>query len=136
MSVLRIQAMGGIVPVSGDRALPDNFATESMNTWLYGKELRGLRPPSDLIDVNPTTRKVLRIPKRTPGGDPAFPGLVPPPSYLGDSVWAQFLDPDTDFVRGQLLEDQYERYYFCSPSTGPMFNTYARMVAGLPAYKL
>lgn len=136
MGVLRIQSFSGIIPVSGDRALPDGFATESVNTFLYGHELKGLRPPLEVIDVNPTTKKVLRIPKRTVGGDPDFPGVIPPPSYLGDSVWVQFTDPDTDIVRGQLIEDQYERYYFCSPTDGPTFNTYARMQLGLPAYKL
>jgi len=136
MAVLRIQGFSGNVPVSGDRALPDNFAVDSVNTWLYGGELRGIRPPSLLQTVNTTTRKVLRIPKRTVGGDPAFPGVIPPPSYLGDSVWKQFTDPYTDILRGQLIEDQYERYYFCSPTTGPMFNTYARMRDGLTDYKL
>ena len=58
---------------------------------------------------------------------PGLPGVVPPPSYLGDSVWMQFTDHDTDIVRGQLVEDSFERWYFCSPTTGPMFNTYARM---------
>ena len=122
--------------MKGDRAVPDGFATESINTWLYGSELRGIRPPVDLIACNPSTRRVFRIPKRTVGGDPAFPTVVPPPSYLGDSVWMQFTDHDTDMLRGQLVEDQYERYYFCSPSTGPMFNTYARMLAGQTAYRL
>jgi len=136
MGVLRIKDFGGVIPVSGDRALPDGFATESVNTWLYGNELRGVRPPVDVIAITPTTRKVLRIPKRTVGGDPAFPTLIPPPSYLGDSVWVQFIDPDTDIVKGQLVEDSYERYYFCSPTTGPMFNTYARLQSGLPPYKL
>jgi hypothetical protein len=136
MAVLRIQGFSGNVPVSGDRSLPDNFAVDSVNTWLYGGELRGIRPPELLQTVNTTTRKVLRIPKRTVGGDPAFPTTIPPPSYLGDSLWKQFTDPFTDILRGQLIEDSYERYYFCSPTTGPMFNTYARMLTGLPDYRL
>lgn len=136
MGVLRIQDFSGIIPVKGDRALPDSFAVESLNTWLYSDELRGVRPPTDIIAINSITRKVFRVPKGTPGGDPDFPGIVPPPSYLGDSTWVQFTDPDTDIVRGQLVEDQYARWYFCSPTSGPMFNTYARLQAGLPAYKL
>lgn len=136
MSVLKIEGFSGIIPVSGDRALPDGFATESINTWLYGGELRGLRPPLNLIAINANTRTVLRVPKGTVGGDPAFPGMIPPPSYLGDSNWMQFTDPDTDIVRGQLVEDQYNRWYFCSPTTGPMFNTYTRMQTGLAPYKL
>jgi hypothetical protein len=136
MAFLQVKEFGGIVPMTGDRAIPDNYAVNSVNTWLYGQELRGLRPPVDLLTMNSTTRKVFRIPKRTSGGDPAHPGVVPPPSYLGDSVWVQFTDPFTDIIKGQLVEDQYERYYFCSPTTGPMFNTYARLQTGLASYKL
>lgn len=136
MAVLRIQNFSGAVPVRGDRALPDSFATEAFNTWLYGEELRGIRPPLDIIAIQAATRDVMRIPKRTVGGDPAFPGVVPPPSYLGDSVWVQFTDPDTDVVKGQLVEDQFERWYFCSPTRGPEFNTYARLLAGQSALKL
>lgn len=136
MAVLRLQKFGGVIPVQGDRALPDGFATESLNTWLYSSELRGIRPVVNLQAINSITRKVFRIPKRTPGGDPSQPGLVPPPSYLGDSVWMQFTDPDTDIVRGPLVNDQYERYYYCSPTTGPMYNTFARLVTGESGYKL
>ena len=46
MAVLRIQDFSGIVPVMGDRAIGDNYAVDSVNTWLYGGELRGLRPPT------------------------------------------------------------------------------------------
>src|SRR5262245_27504600 len=138
MGVLRIQGFGGIIPVTGDRALPEGFATDSVNTWLYGQELRGIHLPVDVQAIQPATRSVFRIPKRTAGGDPGFPGLVPPPSYLPDSVWVQFTDLDTDVVKGQLVEDQFERYYFCSPTLGPMFSTYKRLrdVAGYGMIKL
>jgi hypothetical protein len=136
MAVLKVRGFAGIVPVTGDREIPDNFATESINTWLYGSELRGVRPPVDLIACQTSTRRVFRVPKRTVGGDPAYPTSIPPPSYLGDSVWMQFTDHDTDILKGAMVEDSYERYYFCSPSTGPMFNTYTRMVAGQTPYKL
>jgi hypothetical protein len=136
MAVLRIQQFSGRIPMMGDRALPDNAAADAMNTWLYGGELRGMRPPEDVIAINSTTRKILRIPTRTAVGTPP---VVPPPSDIfpaDSSVWMQFEDPDTDICKGQLIEDQFERWYFCSPSTGPMFNTYARMVAGQTPYKL
>ena len=136
MPLIRIQDFSGVVPVKGDRALPEGFATKSFNTWLYGSELRGMRPPEDLIAVAAGTRRVMRIPKRTVGGDPNYPTSIPPPSYLGDSTWVQFDDIDTDILKGQLVEDQFERWYFCSPTTGPMYNTYARLVAGSPMLKL
>lgn len=136
MALLRITSFGGEVPVQGDRALPDAFATESVNTWLYSGELRGLHPSTPIKAVNSTTRKTFRIPRGTVGGDPAFPSDVPPPSYLGDSTWMQFIDPDTDIIRGPLTNDSYKRFYFCSPSTGPRFNTLARLIAGEQDYKL
>lgn len=136
MSALKLEDFSGSVPMIGDRAIPDNFAVAAINTWLYGKELRGVRPPVDIIACNANTTRVFRIPKRTVGGDPAFPTMIPPPSYLGDSVWNQFTDKNTDIVKGQLVEDSFERWYFCSPTTGPQFNTYARLLAGLSMYSL
>jgi hypothetical protein len=129
MAVLRIKGFAGAIPVTGDRELPDNAAVDSFNTWLYGKELRGVRPPTHLLDINTGIRKVFRVPKRRPG--------VPPSDLTPDeSVWVQFADRDTDVVKGQLVEDKFERYYFCSPTEGPRFNTYARMLAALPSMKL
>lgn len=136
MALLRITSFGGEVPVQSDRMLPDAFATESVNTWLYSGELRGLHPSTPLKSVLPTTRKTFRIPRGSVGGDPAFPGAVPPPSYLGDSAWMQFTDPDTDIIRGPLTQDSFKRFYFCSPSTGPRFNTLSRLIAGESDYKL
>lgn len=136
MAILRIQAFGGKVPVQGDRALPESFATESINTWLYSQELRALHPSKDLQAINTITRKVFRIPLGTVGGDPTYPTMVPPPSYLGDSVWQQFTDPNTDIIRGPLVNDSFKRWYFCSPTTGPMFNTLTRLQSGDPMYKL
>lgn len=129
MAIVRIRDFAGSIPVIGDRAIPDNAAVDSVNTWLYGKELRGVRPPTHLIDVNPGIHKVFRVPKRNPG--------VPPSDVsAAESVWVSFTDADTDIVKGQLVEDKFERYYFCSPTLGPRFNTYAGLLAGNPHYKL
>lgn len=136
MAVLKITGFGGEVPVQGMRALPDAFATESVNTWLYSQELRGLHPNENLRAILAATKKIFRIPRATLGGDPAHPGVIPPPSYLGDSTWLEFQDPDTDIVRGPLVNDQYKRWYTCSPSTGLRFNTYARYAAGDGDYKV
>src|ERR1044072_314663 len=128
--LFRVEKFGGMVPVLGKRALPEGFAQVAENTWLYAQEMRGIHVPVDLHAINSITEKVFRIPKGTVGGDPAHPTEVPPPSYLGDSVWMQFTDPDTDIVNGPLVNDSHRRVYWCSPSTGPMFNTYARLPAG------
>lgn len=134
--VINMVTFGGEIPTSGDRSLPDGYAVESCNTYLYSGELRGVRPPLNLADINSITKKVFRIPKGTVGGDPANPSLIPPPSYLGDSLYMQFTDPDTDIVRAPVINDSFKRWYFCSPSTGPMYNTTARMAIGDPPYLL
>lgn len=136
MGVINFTAFGGELPVQSERMLPDNFATHAENVWLYSGELRGIRAPINLQAINNITKKVFRIPKGTVGGDPTNPTLVPPPSYLGDSVWMQFTDPDTDIVRGPLINDAFKRFYWCSPTEGPMFNTYSRLLVGDPSYKL
>jgi hypothetical protein len=137
MPMLRLQQFGGKVPVKGDRALPENFAVESINTWFYADELVGIRPRTELtpLGINNITRKVFRIPKGSTNL-PEYPGVAPPPSYLYDSYWIQFTDMDTDIVRGPLVNDGFKRWYFCSPTTGLMYNTYARMLNGDPALKV
>lgn len=129
MAVIRLQAFGGAIPVSGDRALPDGFAVESLNTWLYSQELRGARPPKNVEPVASTTRKVMRLPKA---------GDVPSDMYDEDNVWKLFNDLDTDVVLSPTVNDSFRRIYWCSPSTGPRMNTYANMQAGLVSdgYKL
>lgn len=136
MALLKIEGFGGEVPVSGRRALPDAFATKSINTWLYSKELRGLHVSDQIRDLFSTTRKVFRIPRGTVGGDPANPTMIPPPSYLGDSTWLEFTDPDTDIVRGPLTNDSFKRWYTCSPTTGLRFNTLARLISGDADFKV
>jgi len=132
--LLRVLQFGGEIPVQGMRHLPDHFAVESVNTWLYSQELRALHPSVSLRSCLSTTRKVFRIPRGTVGGDPAHPGVKPPPSYLGDSTWLEFNDPDTDIVRGPLVNDSFKRWYFCSPTTGLQMNTYSRLVTGEAVY--
>jgi hypothetical protein len=135
MAVIQIQQFGGEVPVQGVRALPPSAADSSVNTWLYSGELRALHPNAYIRDLISTTRKIFRIPKGTMGGDPSNPSAVPPPSYLGDSTWLEFSDPYTDIVRGPLVNDSFKRWYFCSPSTGLMVNSLARLQVGSAAYK-
>ena len=52
------------------------------------------------------------------------------------SSWLEFVDPDTNVVRSQVLNDQFQRYYFASPSQTPQYNTGQRIAAGLPSFQL
>jgi len=127
MPVLRLQNFGGTIPMLGDRALPDGFAVDSVNTWFYGNEMRGIRIEKTLTTVTDNTLKVFRLPRLQNGGNPMYPG-VPPPSYVGDDKWVLLPHKDTDIVGGATVNDQWDRWYFCDPLNGAYWNTYARML--------
>jgi hypothetical protein len=48
----------------------------------------------------------------------------------GTSSWLEFDDPDTNVFRSPVADDQWDRYYFASPSQPPQYNTHARIDAG------
>jgi hypothetical protein len=129
MAVVRLQAFGGAMPVSGDRALPDGFAVESVNTWLYSQELRGQRPPAFIKNMLSTTRRVMRIPQV---------GAPPSDLFHVGNVWKEFVDHDTDVVLSPTVNDSFRRIYWASPTTGPRMNTYANLTTNtIPdGYKL
>lgn len=52
------------------------------------------------------------------------------PAVTGASTWIEFADPDTDVIRSPVVDDEFDRYYFASPSLPPMYNTRARIEAG------
>lgn len=52
------------------------------------------------------------------------------------STWMEFEDKDTLVVKSQVADDQWQRYYFTSPSQPPKYNLYDRIVAGQPAWRL
>ena len=52
------------------------------------------------------------------------------------SSWIELLDPDSNVVRSQVLNDTWQRYYIASPSAIPQYNTAARIAAGQAAFKL
>lgn len=57
-------------------------------------------------------------------------------SITAASTWLEFDDPDTDVFKSPVVDDQWQRYYFTSPSKPPQYNTYARIQNGDPAWLL
>ena len=51
-------------------------------------------------------------------------------TITGASTWMEFVDPDTDVMRSPVVDDQFDRYYFASPSVAPQYNTRDRITAG------
>jgi hypothetical protein len=57
-------------------------------------------------------------------------------TITGPSTWLEFADPDTDVMRSPVVDDSFDRFYFASPTVAPMYNTRARIEAGLPPWLL
>lgn len=126
MVAFKVNLFGGMIPAFADELIPDNAATHSVNAWLYSGNLVGLPAlrrlfPSNAPDLlDPTTTKVYRIPVDYARS-----------TYLFDSIWMQFSDINTDVVRAPVFDDVHDRYYWAPSPNGPMYNTRARIEAGL-----
>jgi hypothetical protein len=77
-------------------------------TWLFD--------PSSLANTTTTF---------TGGTNQSFDNRI-----TGIATWLEFEDQFTDIMRSPVVDDQFGRYYFASPSLSPQYNTYDRIVAG------
>jgi hypothetical protein len=118
VGAIKIDTFGGMQPSVDNRLLPDRAAAHSENAWMYTGTLSGV-PQLTLVRANAAgTGKVYRIPD-----DYAESG------HINDSTWLEFGNPDTDVVRALVIDDDFDRYYWASPSSDPMYNTAARLRA-------
>jgi hypothetical protein len=124
MPVVRLDTFSGTLPLRSARALPDANAAQAVNIRPEAGGLQGVRGPSLIKTLQGSTRSVYRI----------LTGSVP--DLVGGSFWMEFSDQDTDVHRTPVVNDQYERYYWCSPSTGPRYNTKTRITSGSTNYVL
>lgn len=87
----------------------------------------GVRTPwlYDILDFAHTTTTYRG------GVNPTFDTSITSPS-----VWLEFNDPDTDVIKSPVVEDEFNRFYWASPSEPPQYNTYNRIQAGSPAWLL
>jgi len=113
----------GEIPVKDARLLPDPNAVEAENVRVDAGTLRGIGSPKLIRALQPTTRRIYRI----PGADI---------SDWASSTWMEFSDVNTDVVRSPIVNDAYDRYYWASPSTGPLWSPKQRIIDGLAPYKL
>jgi hypothetical protein len=59
------------------------------------------------------------------GSNPTFDS-----SITSNSIWMEFADPDTTVVKSPVAGDEWNRFYWASPSDMPKYNTYDRIAAG------
>lgn len=119
--LITLQQFAGLIPKSSDRQLPANHATLARNTQLYSGEVRGLREPLTVKNLTAepfTVRRAYRLED----------GSTSIADAEGD--WVAFPDSDTNFVRGALKNDQFDRYYASGGTLDPSVDTRANWAAG------
>lgn len=119
MGLLRLSGFSGMWPVRDPRGLPDNAAVQATNVRSDGGAyLKGTRQGALVKALTAGTKIVYRIP------------LTSNTEALASSFWKEFSDINTDVVRAPIVNDQYERIYWASPSTGLKYATKASLLAG------
>ncbi|WP_020095749.1 hypothetical protein [Methylobacterium sp. 285MFTsu5.1] len=119
MAGFKFSDFAAMFPIRDVRRLPDNAATVARNMNPVTGAIEAIRAPRLIQAVNAGTKRVFRIPTGS------LNDLSPASSY-----WWQFTDGDTDVLRTPIVNDQYERYYWCSPSTGLRFASKADIING------
>lgn len=126
MVAVKLQAFGGMIPVTDDHLLPETAAALSQNTYLYTGQLVGIVSPKYIRDMtNLDYGKAYRVPNNYFDAE-----------HIEDSTWMEFPNIDTDIIRSPIVGDQYDRYYWASPSGPPQVNSLARIKLGQPSYNL
>lgn len=126
MAVIKLPIFSGMVPSVDKHLLSEQNAAYCSNAWLYSGSLMGIPERIKIHTlVNPNAQVVFRIPEA--GQDEA---------YIFEGHWIEFVDEDTDFIKAPVAGDTFDRYYWCSPSEVPKYNTAARLIAGQPAWLL
>lgn len=128
MVALKLKNFGGMIPAVDPRLLPDNMAELGENSWTYTGSIEGIREATPVYTLlNPLTRKVYRIPKQ-----------YYDKSHIPDSLWLEFVNPNTDVIHSPTVGDSYNRFYWASAqeysSDVPKYNTKARIELQLAGY--
>lgn len=126
MAGITLTTFAGMVPSVDDRLLQEQNAKYVDNAWLYSGKLDAIPKRSDLFTLlSSTTEIAFRVPINDDD-----------PTYLFNSKWVEFDNPDTDFLKAPTAGDSYQRYYWTSTSQVPRYNSKARILAGLHDYIL
>lgn len=124
MVAFAVKGMGGMIPRTSSRMLPDAAAEQAVNCDLSSGAVEGLPTPELVIDLSDEISDVRRA-YRFPAADAETEVWIPLPSEFSSAV------------RSPLANDTNHRVYWTNPGeTSPSWNTYDRLVAGDPNYHL
>lgn len=95
----------------------------------FGAALNGVRTLETTARVRLTWLSSLNLTATTNsytgGTNPTFDNRI-----TGAATWLEFVDQDTAVMKSPTVDDQFQRYYFSSPSSPPQYNSYDRILAG------
>lgn len=124
MPQLKMQDFLGMVPSRDFTLLPDNAASYSRNTFLYGGSIQGFSSSSIVRTLtNSNAASVYRIPLGSP-------------LDFSNSTWIESTDPYTNIIRAPVTQDTFKRYYIFSPSTVPSYSPLTDIQANTARLKL
>ena len=135
MTTLALNVFKGMWPRQSRQQLPPDGSELAVNCSLLSGDLRALRQPRKaVISADLTGSKVaFRIPAafREDILDPSS-ASVPSP----DDIWVGFAAEFSHFLKGPLVNDSYNRWYWTEEGQPPRYNTLERIIAGDPPYRL
>lgn len=126
MVAIRLPVFSGMMPALDPYVVSDKNAAYSENTWLYSGALAGL---PEYVPIHTLTNSKAGIAFR-------IPSRMDDPTYMFDSIWMEFGNPNTSFLPAPIASDQFRRFYWTSPTEAPKYNTLQRIINGDPAYQL
>lgn len=115
-----MNGFAGMIPKLDNRILPDKASAQATNTYFYNGKLEGMVEATFLRTLSdPSAVFAYRIPLG-----------VTDMAHAADSLWLEFDDINTNVIKPAFIADQFQRYYWASPSGQPKYNTFARIQAG------
>ena len=118
MTEIALDIFGGLRPRTGDYLLSASSAVVANNCLLRSGELRGIHRPLKLAEITSvsSTQRIYRIPDTS-----------------GSDMWVPFVERTTYFVKGPVVNDSYDRYYWTDDNNVPKYNTLSRIEGSSPA---
>jgi len=119
----------GMWPRRSRQQLPPEGSELSVNCDLLSGDLRAIRGGFRRKDF--TSGQRLRMAFRIPASFRSDVSGQPPASeYDDDDVWFASDNDYTHFVKGPLVNDKYDRFYWTKPGDLPRYASLAQLIAG------
>jgi hypothetical protein len=123
---IAITTFGGEVPVMDDRLLPDNNATQAINSWLFQGRIEPLHTLTPLHTMaNSASRSWFRMPKGAPSID-----------YMVDSYWLEFPNENVRVVRSPTPGQDDDGRFYWADGVYPKMMTGTMIETGAAPYQL